>query len=61
MRKIATHFSSDKSREAIIYRDSEFAEYKVAFYLDGDKQSEADYFTDSRLDAEDTAKYFCQQ
>jgi len=41
---------------AKVYRDSETNEFVVKFYVDGVYQTEADYFTDDKQDAMDTAR-----
>lgn len=40
---------------AKVYRDSEWQEYRVKFYVDGVYQVEADYHTEHKQDAIDTA------
>lgn len=43
------------TRGFAIYRDAEWDEYLVRFYMDGKHQLEADYHTTDRDDAYDTA------
>lgn len=42
---------------AKIYRDVDFEEYVVEFHVDGKHEIAADYHTDCKTDAFDTAKY----
>lgn len=44
-------------RCAKVYRDAEWNEYRVKFFTNGFHQSRADYHTDDKQDAIDTAKY----
>lgn len=54
MKKIAVF--SFGNRTAKVYRDSEWQEYRVKFYVAGTHMDAADYHTDDREDAMDTAK-----
>jgi hypothetical protein len=45
-----------ETREARIYYDSEWNEYRIVFYVNGTKQSGADYHTDDKTDAIQTAE-----
>ena len=54
LRKIGS-FVSTPVREARVYRDAEWNEYRVKFYLNGHHMQEEDYHTDDKQDAMDTA------
>ena len=43
------------NRKTVISRRNEFGEYRVRLYVDGKAVPEADYFTDDKVDAEETA------
>lgn len=60
LRKL-TSFSSTSGqyRTATVYRDAEWDEYRVRFYREGVYQEGADYHTDDKQDAMDTASIFC--
>lgn len=47
--------------KATIHKDSDLSEYKVKFYEDGKHHEPADYFTDDKEDATDTAKMQCDR
>jgi hypothetical protein len=53
--KLVKAFSND-SQAAKVYKDSELDEYKVKFYKDGVHQTKADYHTDDKDDALQTAQ-----
>lgn len=57
MRLIKTFNSPDNGRIALVYRDSDWGEYVVKFYLDhpGWHLAQADYHTDDHQDALGTA------
>lgn len=55
MRLIATIHRAAADATAKIYRDSDWGEYRVKFYRAGQHQTGADYHTDDREDAHDTA------
>jgi hypothetical protein len=55
LRKLDTFFNEATKRTAKIYIDREWHEYRVKFYRDGVYQENADYHTDMRDDARDTA------
>lgn len=55
-RKIHTVKENDK--EAKVYWNSEVKEYRVSFYLNGNKLYCADYFTSDKEDAIDTANHW---
>ena len=61
MRKIlqvtATNPDTLVVRAATVYRDSQWNEYKVTLKLDGVFQRGADYLTDDKQDAIDTASH----
>lgn len=45
----------DPPRGYDIYRDAEWDEYRVRFYINGKHQKDADYHTTDKQDAYDTA------
>jgi hypothetical protein len=49
--------NNDKSLVAKIYRDSEWDEWRVKFYVDGKHKTLGDYHTDCVEDAKDTALF----
>lgn len=51
----ATHSHPETGKTAKIYRDAEWNEWVVQFYIAGVKQEDAAYHTDDRMDAEATA------
>lgn len=53
-KKIQTY--TNGNREARVYRDSEWEEYRTVFYVDGVKQQNADHHTDDKQDAFATAE-----
>ena len=55
---IAKHSNSLTLASAKVYRDTEWNEYIVTFYRNGEKQHGADYHTDDRKDADKTAASF---
>lgn len=57
MRKIAFASTADRLRIADVYKTSE-GEYIVRFYDDGIRNPDADYFTDDKDDALDTADHW---
>lgn len=59
MRLISTH--ENGNRTAKVYKDSEWGEHRVKFYTDGNHHKEADYHTDDKSDATDTAKHWIKQ
>ena len=57
LRKICTINAISSEKIAKVYRDSEFNEYRVTFHLNEYHHlREADYHTDDKQDALDTAK-----
>jgi hypothetical protein len=46
------------NREIKLYKDTDWGEFRVKFYIDGEHQTEADYHTDDKQDASDTARSF---
>lgn len=44
-----------ETRQARVYRDVEFNEYRVKLYINGVWRADADYFTDDKADALQTA------
>lgn len=59
LRKVATVESFDHTRRAVVHRDTDSGEFRVAFTLDGVRKPRADYFTDDRTDAIGTARAMC--
>lgn len=47
-----------ESRQAVVYRDSEWNEYRVKFYRDMQYQTNADYHDDDKESAIQTAQHF---
>lgn len=58
---IKTHTSADGKKVAKVYRDAEWDEYHVKHYTDGKYHSKADYHTDDKDDAHNTAKHFVKE
>jgi len=56
MKLLSTHKSDNGRHHAKVYKDSEWNEHRVKFYTDGKHHEEADYHTDDKNDAVDTAK-----
>jgi hypothetical protein len=54
MRLIKTH--KNKNKEAKVYKDTNFDEYRVRHFTDGKHHEHADYHTNDLNDAHDTAK-----
>lgn len=48
--------STTPTRCAKVYRDSEWQEWRVRFFIDDEHQTEADYHTDDKADAQHTAR-----
>ena len=46
---------------ARIYRDTDWSEYRVRFFRDGQHMANADYHTDDKTDANDTARFTVDQ
>ena len=56
MKRIA-HFHVSTGQNAKVYRDTDWQEYRVKFYDEaGQHLTNADYHTDSKEDAESTAR-----
>ncbi len=53
MRKV--HSYEFNNVKAVVYRDAEWEEFRVRLYEDGKLNEAADYFTDDKEDARDTA------
>jgi hypothetical protein len=53
-RRIETLASTDSTRQAVVYRDVDWAEYRVVFYLSGLRKNS--YHTDDLADALSTAR-----
>lgn len=54
-KKIAAFENAEGTHAAIVYRDSEWQEYRVCFYRNGVKQTLADYHDDNKQAAFTTA------
>lgn len=55
MRLISTIHKAAAEATAKIYKDTDWNEYRVKFYLNGIWQVNADYHTEDKQDAHDTA------
>jgi hypothetical protein len=55
MRLISTIHKAAAEATAKIYRDTEWNEYRVKFYVQGHHLQDADYHTDCKEDAHSTA------
>lgn len=55
MRLISTIHKAAAEATAKVYHDTEWGEYRVKFYLNGIWQVNADYHTEDKQDAFDTA------
>ena len=56
LRKIETRTNPANQVKTEVFFNPEFSEYLVKVYRQGNYQSGADYFTDDRQDARDTAQ-----
>jgi hypothetical protein len=56
MRLVTTIQNLSKEKFAKVYRDTDWNEYRVKFFECGIHQVEADYHTDDKDDALDTAR-----
>lgn len=56
LRYVTEFQSKDKSRVAKLYKDVEWEEIRVKFFVKGKHQKDADYHTDDITDAKQTAK-----
>jgi hypothetical protein len=54
-------FGSPDGKQAKVYFDREYGEFRVMFYDDGQYQSDADYHTDDKQDAISTAKHYLRE
>ena len=61
LRKITSFKNEINSLQSSVYRDTEYDEFRVRFYRDGTYQANADYHTDDKQDALDTARSFCSK
>jgi hypothetical protein len=55
MRLISTIHKAAAEATAKVYKDTDWQEYRVKFYIQGQHQENADYHTDDKQDAIDTA------
>jgi len=58
MRLNGTHTSEDGKKVAKVYRNAEWEEWVVRHHVDGKHQKKADYHTNDKNDAHDTAKHW---
>lgn len=58
LRKLGVFFNQITDKKAEIFRDTEWEEFRVKFYRQGQYQIHADYHTDDRKDANDTAAHW---
>jgi hypothetical protein len=56
MRRLETITNQTKGREARVYRDHDWQEWRVKFYENGRHLLESDYHTDDKGDAQHTAR-----
>lgn len=56
LRRLETVIHTTTGREARVYRDAEWQEWRVKFYQDGRHLAEADDHTDDKGDAQHTAR-----
>ena len=56
MKRLETIINTKTGREARVYRDSDWQEWRVKFYEHGIYLAEADYHTDDKADAMHTAR-----
>lgn len=54
------HAETTGERTVKVYRDLETREYITRLYINGILYAPADYFTDDRIDALDTAAVMCR-
>jgi len=57
MRLIGTHKSENGKHEAKVYKDSEWGEHRVKFFINGKHHEPSDYYTDDKHDAHHTAQH----
>lgn len=58
MRLIGTHSSADGNKKAKVYRNSEWEEFVVKHFESDNHQKNADYHTNDKEDAHNTAKHW---
>ena len=56
LRKIESIINEKTGKSATVYRDVEWNEYVVRFYQNGKHETEADYHTESKSDAQMVAR-----
>ncbi len=56
MKRLETIENTKTGRTAKVYRDSEWQEWRVKHYIKGEHQTEADYHTDDKGDAQHHAR-----
>lgn len=60
LRKIETLTGEAPDRKAVVYRDTEWDEFRVKFHQGGVYLAKADYHTEDKEDALDTARSFAE-
>jgi hypothetical protein len=58
MRRLETLTNTATGREARVYRDSDWQEWRVKHYQDGEHLTAADYHTDDKADALNHARHW---
>ena len=58
LKLIGTHSSPDGTKTAKVYRNADYNEYQVKHFTGTQHDPVADYFTDDKQDAHDTAKHW---
>lgn len=61
LKLIDTHTSKSGKKVAKVYKDSEWGEHRVKHFTDGKHHVNADYHTDDKTDANDTAKHWIKE
>jgi hypothetical protein len=61
LKKVFETQTPDNSHKAIVVRDSEWQEFRVRFYENGQWLKKADYHTDEKQDAIDTAQTYVRE
>jgi hypothetical protein len=58
LRLTDTYTNEDTNEVAKVYRDTDWQEYRVKFYINGVYQIDADYYDSDKVSAQQTAMYF---
>lgn len=61
LRLLKTHTNKKGDKVAKVYKDTEWGEHRVKFFLNGVHQHKADHHTDDPEDAHDTAKHWLKE